>query len=176
MNKCLGKEDISCLFTEPVRHGDEFCTGETMVFLSCCPTCVHTVSFFKTSDVFPMAASCGRLAHRGHVSTTMLQLTQGEGKGGGGVRGLFYLISVSTRASVWCKRVGVFFSFPIHHFTSFPPLSHSGLWVPCSPHHPVNPPRWKSGYIFPLNETESVTLGSLWFIQCLVCQHWLPCD
>lgn len=38
----------------------------------------------------------------------MLQLTQGEGRGGGGGCGLFYLISVSTRASVWCKRVGVF--------------------------------------------------------------------
>lgn len=43
-----------------------------------------------------------------HSSATsaqpVLQLTQG---GGGGLCGLFYLISVSTRASVWCKRVGV---------------------------------------------------------------------
>lgn len=55
----------------------------------------------------PMATFSGRLALHGHVSTTNAPLTRGRGGGGGWLCGLFYLISVSTRASVWCKRVGV---------------------------------------------------------------------
>lgn len=59
---------------------------------------------------------------------------------GGGLCGLFYLISVSTRASVWCKRVGVsllpaptppppyLFSLLVSHLdVCDPPLQHPTL-------------------------------------------------
>lgn len=51
----------------------------------------------RRTDVFPVAASSGRLALHGHVSTTNARVDSGGGEGG---CGLFYLISVSTCASV----------------------------------------------------------------------------
>lgn len=58
-----------------------------MVFLNCCPTCVY-VGFFiyfflRRVMFFPMAASSGRLALRGHVSTTDASVDSGGGEGRG---------------------------------------------------------------------------------------------
>lgn len=91
---------------------------------------------WRRTDVFPVAASSGRLVLHGHVSTTNASVDSGGGGREG--CGLFYLISVSTRASVWCKRVGVFFppfstlalfSFSLSQICAAPSsyLSHSVL-------------------------------------------------
>lgn len=55
----------------------------TLVFLNCCLTCVYGVFFLRQVMFFPMAASSGRLALRGHVSTTDASVDSGGGEGRG---------------------------------------------------------------------------------------------
>lgn len=45
--------------------------------------CLHRFFFLKTTDVFPAAASSGRLALHGHVSTTNAPVDSGGGEGRG---------------------------------------------------------------------------------------------
>lgn len=118
MNKSLRKDVILCFITDPEQlsssprdtetsSGRDFVMSQENVALPkvLSNLCLHRFfPFFKTTDVFPVAASAGRLALHGHVSTTNAPVDSGGGEGRGregeGVRGLFYLISVSTRASV----------------------------------------------------------------------------
>lgn len=144
MLKCLRKEVIFCFITDPEQLSSspwdmetsprrDFVTFQEFInFLF--------FYFFKRQLMFfPWLLFLEGWHSMATSAQPMLQLTQGEGKGreGEGVRGLSYLISVSTRASVWCKRVGVFFSHSPPYFT-FLFLSLRGLQVPRSPRHPVH--------------------------------------
>lgn len=104
---------------------------------------------------------------------------RGRGREGEGIRGLSYLISVSTRASVWCKKsTGRCFSPPppfttLLHFFSF---SHSEvceslvLPVTLSILFRSSSALKMSIFHFPWNEIR--ILGVLGWITCLVWQPW----
>ena len=103
----------------------------------------------------------------------MLQLTQGEGRGGGGGCGLFYLISVSTRASVWCKRVGVFSPHSPPYLSSLLDVCGS-LVLPLSPYaSPRLSTLCKSLHTKPfiLNGQTTAYWILMWFIRFPVSQH-----
>lgn len=99
------------LFFLPLAEGD--CCVPRSHPSDSSPTQLLSISPLPASHLIlvhpfpPLATSSGRLALHGHVSTTDAPLTQGgrgwgraSGGGGGWLCGLFYLISVSTRASV----------------------------------------------------------------------------
>lgn len=78
----------------------------------CCLTCVYTA---RSGSLFFLAPFCGGrlmfsrgsfLWKAGTPEPRQHNQCSSWLRGRGGVCGFFYLISVSTRASVWCKRVG----------------------------------------------------------------------
>lgn len=100
-----------------------WCWQEMMVFPKCCLVSVYTArmgSLFVT--ILGSVAACRFVEEHWCFSHGCFLWKAGtprprqhnqcsswlRGRGGRGGCGLFYLISVSTRASVWCKRVGVF--------------------------------------------------------------------
>lgn len=95
-----------------------------MVFPKCCLTSVYTartgslflailssVAASRFVDGWCFSRGCflwkaGAPRPRQHNQCSVWLRGEGRGGEGDGGCGLFYLISVSTRASVWCKRVG----------------------------------------------------------------------
>lgn len=176
MHECPRKEVTFCCITDPptvilvsVRHGDvfwqRFCDVPGISFLFLSLFFNWYFSLWKAGTPWP----------RQHNQCS--SWLRGRGREGEGIRGLSYLISVSTRASVWCKKSRCFFFSPsfttLLHFFSF---SHSevceSLVLPVTLSILFRSSSALKMWIFHFPWNEIRILGVLGWITCLVWQPW----
>lgn len=140
MNECPRKEVTFCCITDPEQlsssprdmetsSGRDFVTFQEFLFFL-------SLSFFLNDNWYFSLWKAGTPWPRQHNQCS--SWLRGRGREGEGIRGLSYLISVSTRASVWCKKSRCFpppFTTLLHFF-SFSPTEVCQSLV--SPRHPVH--------------------------------------